>query len=63
MKLIIFGATGTIGKHLVEQALNLGHSVTAFTRSPQKIERQHPRLSIAQGDVLDHDSVKKAVKG
>lgn len=33
MKLIIFGATGTVGRHVVEQALRQGHEVTAFTRT------------------------------
>jgi uncharacterized protein YbjT (DUF2867 family) len=30
MKIIIFGATGTIGNHLVEQSLVKGHEVSAF---------------------------------
>ncbi len=63
MKLIIFGATGTVGKHLVDQGLDLGHSVTAFTRNPQKITRHHSQLSIMQGDVLDFDIVKNTVEG
>ncbi len=64
MKLIIFGATGTIGRHLVTQALDAGHEVTAFTRSASKFPAPlHPALSIAAGDVLDPAAVAKAVKG
>jgi putative NADH-flavin reductase len=34
MKLTIFGATGGIGRHLLEQALSAGHDVTAVVRNP-----------------------------
>ena len=64
MKLIIFGATGTIGRHLVTQALDAGYEVTAFTRNAGKFTAaQHPALTIAVGDVLDPAAVAKAVKG
>ena len=38
MKIIIFGATGTVGRHLVEQALLQGHQVTAFAREPLAVK-------------------------
>lgn len=61
MKLIIFGATGTVGRHVVEQALNQGHQVTAFARNPASLTLQHPRLHLVQGDVMDSAAVKSAV--
>ncbi|WP_017302488.1 NAD(P)-dependent oxidoreductase [Nodosilinea nodulosa] len=63
MKLLIFGATGSIGRQVVAQALEQGHSVTAFVRSPAKLEVQHLDLRIVQGDVLDLPSVQQAVQG
>ena len=48
---------------LVEQALALGHEVTAFARTPAKVTVQHPRLQIAAGDVLDYAAVSVAVAG
>jgi nucleoside-diphosphate-sugar epimerase len=33
MRVTVFGATGQIGRHVVEQLLNAGHQVTALTRS------------------------------
>jgi putative NADH-flavin reductase len=63
MKIVIFGATGRTGKHLVEQALTQGHLVTAFARTPSKLSMSHERLRIEQGDVLDAASVEKAVAG
>lgn len=61
MNIIIFGATGTVGTHLVEQALEQGHNVTAFVRTPAKVTQTHPSLSIVQGDVLDPASVLRAM--
>jgi uncharacterized protein YbjT (DUF2867 family) len=36
MKVLILGSTGSIGRHLVPQALFLGHEVTALVRDPSK---------------------------
>jgi putative NADH-flavin reductase len=64
MKLLIFGATGSVGLPLVQQALEQGHIVTAFTRSPEKLsDMAHSRLTIFKGDILDAASVEAAVKG
>jgi len=63
MKLIIFGASGTIGRQLVEQALEQGHQVTAFARRPEKLALSHAHLNCHAGDVLDHDTVMNAVSG
>ena len=38
MKIIIFGATGTVGQELVKQAVEKGYEVTAFVRNPEKIQ-------------------------
>ncbi|ELR69513.1 Flavin reductase [Fulvivirga imtechensis AK7] len=46
------------------QALSLGHDVTAFVRSIEKLQDiKHDNLNILKGDVLDPVSVEKAVKG
>ena len=64
MKIIIFGATGTIGRQLVFQALMQGHQVTAFVRDRQKLnDIDHPKLSFAEGNVLNAASVVSHVKG
>lgn len=61
MKLVVFGSTGSIGREFVEKAIEDGHTVTAFTRNPAKIESPHANLQIVQGDVMDLVSVEKAV--
>jgi putative NADH-flavin reductase len=63
MKLVIFGSTGGVGYQLVVQAIEQGHTVTAFARTPAKIEIEHANLMVVQGDVLDSAAVEKAVDG
>jgi putative NADH-flavin reductase len=63
VKLLVFGATGGTGRALLEQALEQGHVVTAFARDPAKVRSAHQNLTVAQGNMLDLNSVEAAVKG
>lgn len=63
MKLTIFGASGHTGLELVKQALEKGHLVTAFVRDPSRLSIKHDQLKIFIGDVVDLESVAKAVQG
>ncbi len=63
MKLLIFGATGNIGRQIVNQALSQGHTVTAFAREASKVGIEHPSLRISLGDVMDPVSVENAIQG
>ncbi|TGE27714.1 NAD(P)-dependent oxidoreductase [Hymenobacter metallicola] len=63
MNLLIFGATGGTGRQLVLQALEAGHHVTAFVRTPAKLALAHPQLRLVQGDVLDYAAVLAAMPG
>ena len=61
MKLFILGATGGIGRHLLNFALARDHQVTAFVRSPQKIESRHERLKVIQGDLFNADEMARSM--
>ena len=63
MKLVIFGATGKTGIELAKQALEKGHTVTAFVRDPARLTIEDKRLTFVIGDVFDPVSVAKAVTG
>jgi putative NADH-flavin reductase len=63
MKVVILGATGGTGRELVKQALELGHDVTGFVRDPSKLKAEHKRLSVVQGNMLDPESLERAVAG
>lgn len=57
MQLFVLGATGGIGRLVLEQALARGHRVTAFVRSPQKIATQNERLQIHKGHPLNTEEL------
>ena len=63
MKLIVFGSTGSTGHQVVTQALEQGHDVTAFARSPEKLDQKHEKLQVIKGNVLDYASVERAIHG
>ena len=63
MKVVIFGATGTIGSQVVEQALAQGHEVTAFSRHPEKLNMTKGNLQLFAGDVFDINAVEQAIHG
>lgn len=63
MQLVIFGATGTVGRQVVQQALEQGHTVTAFARNLTRLDIQHPQLRLAEGDVMDAAAVEHALQG
>jgi putative NADH-flavin reductase len=63
MRLFILGATGGIGRQLVDQALERRHRVTAFVRSPQKLSAARDGLTVIQGDVRNADAMSAALAG
>src|SRR3954453_23327108 len=63
MKLLVVGATGGTGRSVLTAALEAGHEVTAFARWPSAVELKHPKLRVAEGDVLKPETVSAAVAG
>jgi len=51
-RLIIFGATGNLGSHVLRQALAAGHQVTVLVRTPSKVSLDaQARVSVHKGDL------------
>lgn len=63
MQITIFGASGSVGRHAVDQALAAGHHVTAVTRNRANITRSHPQLQVVEGDATDPAVALDAVTG
>lgn len=61
MKVLVFGATGGTGRLVVEKALEAGHAVTGFARTPGDLEVSHDNLTVVSGDALDGDTVTSVV--
>jgi len=57
LKILVYGATGKVGTHVVDEALQRGHIITAVSRDPSRIKQQHQNLSAVVGDLLDSDSI------
>lgn len=63
MKIIVFGATGGVGQSVVKQALENGFEVTAFVRTPTKLEVTHENLNIVKGNAFNQAEVAAAIAG
>jgi hypothetical protein len=63
LDIVIYGATGEVGSHVLHEALERGHRVTAVSRNPARVELQHPNLSVVKGNLLDRASVAGSVIG
>ncbi|MEJ2018804.1 MAG: NAD(P)H-binding protein, partial [Maritimibacter sp.] len=63
MKVIVIGATGSIGRLTVKNLLAEGHSVTAFARRPDRVGIEHSELTLRAGDARDAAAVTAAIRG
>ncbi|MGX7594259.1 NAD(P)-dependent oxidoreductase [Planococcus plakortidis] len=63
MKIIVFGATGGVGRSVVKQALEQGFEVTAFVRTPDKLKVTGEKLMVVQGDAFHVEQVAAAIAG
>lgn len=69
---MVTGASGFLGLHVVQNLLEQHQTVRAFVRTPAKlfdhlarlgVDAGHPRLEVASGDMTDPASVQEAVTG
>jgi uncharacterized protein YbjT (DUF2867 family) len=65
MKLTVFGATGGIGGHVVRQALDAGHRVTAVVRDRSRLAvPDHPELHVVTvAGLTDSEALEPALSG
>lgn len=62
-RILITGATGFIGSHLVDALLEKGHKVRVLARSSSLTESLNGKaIEVTKGDYGDIESLKKAVK-
>jgi len=48
---------------IVRQAIEYGHSVTAFVRSPERLKSFRDRISVKEGNLLDAAELEPVIKG
>jgi len=65
MTILVTGATGNVGRKVVQQLVQRGANVRALVRDPAKAEQAglHAGVELAKGDLLDVDSLRSAMSG
>ena len=63
LTVLVVGATGSIGRLVVAEALRQGHSVRALVRDAHKAARLPASASMIVGDVTRHETLVAAVEG
>ncbi len=62
MTILVIGATGRVGRHVVNQLVQRDAAVRVLTRDPAKADFPES-VEVATGDLLDIDAVRGAVAG
>ncbi|MCG7381517.1 SDR family oxidoreductase [Paenibacillus sp. ACRRY] len=63
MQILVLGATGRVGSQIVAKALKEQHHVTVLVRHPEKCQVYDENLTIIQGNVLNQEDIKHAIRG
>ena len=63
MRLFVLGASGGVGRQIIDQAIERGDQVTAFVRSPEKLGPQREGLTTRRGDPRDAAELAEALPG
>jgi putative NADH-flavin reductase len=61
LKMVILGATGATGLEVVRMAVERGHSMTAFVRSPDRLASFMDRIEVKRGDLLDASQLAQVI--
>ena len=62
MTILVTGATGRVGRHVVQQLVDRGAAVRVLVRDPSKADFP-ASVEVARGDLLDIDSLRAAFAG
>ena len=63
MKIVLFGATGNVGRRIAAEALRRGHDVVGVVRDPAAVSSPDSRITLVRGDATNADSIARIVRG
>ena len=61
MKIVLFGATGNVGRRVAVEALSRGHEVVGVVRDPAAVDAPDSRVRLVKGDATKANSVGELV--
>lgn len=63
MKIAIIGATGFVGSALLNEAAQRGHTVTAISRHPEKINSENGNITPVKADIFETQKLATILSG
>jgi uncharacterized protein YbjT (DUF2867 family) len=64
MRILVTGATGTIGGKLIPRLVAKGHQVTCITRVPERLDLYNwTGVNVVKADVLELESLRQVMQG
>ncbi|MEO1202081.1 MAG: NAD(P)H-binding protein [Pseudomonadota bacterium] len=60
-KVLIYGASGRIGQHIVDEALKRGYAVTGVSRDASRLANVADHIDIVTGDILDRERTAELI--
>lgn len=63
MNILILGATGRTGSHILKSALDDGHHVTVLVRDADKVQMESSNLTVMEGNALIKSDIENAAAG
>lgn len=63
MNIVVFGATGNVGRRIVAEALRRGHEVVGVVRDPTAVATADVGVPLVRGDATDPQSVATVASG
>lgn len=63
MKITIFGASGSVGQYLIDEAVKRGHKVIAVSRDHNRISKQNSNVTAMSVDYTDFNSIEQTLIG
>jgi len=59
----LLGATGMVGRFIIQESLSRGYDVRALARTPAKLDEYRDRIAIVKGDARDPEIIRQLLNG
>ncbi len=63
MKILVLGANGAVGQLAIDQLLSASHEVKALVRNASTLPKNHPLLTVVQGDPTNAADLHRLLAG